>query len=215
MIKSSIRFTVLHKTILACLLLVPFCAASNGENSNDSDYVETHTDTREFVSGGNFHVRLSVGDLRVTRGDANKIRLRYTVKSQLQRNMKEATVEFEVHGNNANLEFHAPSGGNTNFDVELEVPQNTNLDVHEKVGDLTIDEIDGDKDLDLNVGDIRVSAAQNGYRAIHASTGIGDVHGNGYGESGGWLGKTLKYHGDGKYELRAHVSVGDITLEGK
>src|ERR1700738_3387763 len=31
----------------------------------------------------------------------------------------------------------------------------------------------------------------------------------------GWLGKTLKYHGDGKYELRAQVSVGDINLEGK
>ena len=31
----------------------------------------------------------------------------------------------------------------------------------------------------------------------------------------GWLGKTLRYHGDGQYELRAHVGVGDITLEGK
>ena len=29
------------------------------------------------------------------------------------------------------------------------------------------------------------------------------------------LGKTLKYHGDGKYELRAHVGVGDIKLEGQ
>jgi hypothetical protein len=35
------------------------------------------------------------------------------------------------------------------------------------------------------------------------------------GEVSGWLGKTLKYRGDGKYELRAHVGVGDITLEGK
>ena len=50
---------------------------------------------------------------------------------------------------------------------------------------------------------------------MHASTSIGDVNSNGYGETSGWLGKTLKYHGDGKYELRAHVSVGDITLEGR
>jgi len=56
---------------------------------------------------------------------------------------------------------------------------------------------------------------RSAYHLVRASTGIGDVNGNGYGESSGWLGKTLKYRGDGKYELRAHVSVGDITLEGK
>jgi len=69
--------------------------------------------------------------------------------------------------------------------------------------------------LSLSVGDIRVDAEHSGYRLVHASTSIGDVNGNSYGETSGWLGKTLKYHGDGKYELRAHVSVGDITLEGK
>ena len=45
---------------------------------------------------------------------------------------------------------------------------------------------------------------------VNASTGIGDVNSDGYGETSGWLGKTLKYHGEGKYELRAHVGVGDI-----
>jgi hypothetical protein len=50
---------------------------------------------------------------------------------------------------------------------------------------------------------------------VNASTGIGDVNSEGYGETSGWLGKTLKYHGDGKYELRAHVGVGDIHLDGQ
>jgi len=50
---------------------------------------------------------------------------------------------------------------------------------------------------------------------VSASTGIGDVNADGYGDTSGWLGKTLKYRGDGKYELRAHVGVGDISLEGK
>jgi hypothetical protein len=69
--------------------------------------------------------------------------------------------------------------------------------------------------LELGVGDIRVAAEPSGYHLIRASTSIGDVNGNGYGETSGWLGKTVKYHGDGKYELRAHVSVGDITLQSK
>jgi hypothetical protein len=68
--------------------------------------------------------------------------------------------------------------------------------------------------LSLGVGDIHIQQDASTYRLVRASTGIGDVNSE-YGESSGWLGKTLKYHGDGKYELRAHVGVGDINIEGK
>jgi hypothetical protein len=206
---SLVRSNPLHKTVLACLFLVPFCAAS------DWNYEQTHSDARDFVAGGFMHVRLSVGDMHIRRGDSNKISLRYTVKSRRESNVKDAHVDFDVRGNDATIEFHAPSGANTQFDVELEVPQKTNLDVHEKVGDVTVEDVEGDKDLTLSVGDIRVTDEREGYRLVNASAGIGDVNGDGYGETSGWLGKTLKYHGDGKYELRAHVGVGDIRLEGK
>ena len=108
------------------------------------------------------------------------------------------------------------SSANTQFDVELEVPQNTNIDVHDKVGDLTVEDVEGDKDLKPGRRRYpRIATGAAGYRVVNASTGIGDVNGDGYGETSGWLGKTLKYHGEGKYELRAHVGVGDIHLEGK
>ena len=204
----------IYKTILACVVIVSFSAVPSFA-SHDWDYEETRSDAREFAAGGFVHVRLSVGDVHVKRGDTNKVSLRYTVKSRHERNVKEATVDFDVRGNNATIEFHAPTGGNTQFDVELEVPQITNIDVHAKVGDVTVEEVEGDKDLSLGVGDIRISNGRAGYRVVNASTGIGDVHGDGYGETSGWLGKTLKYHGDGKYELRAHVGVGDIHLDGK
>lgn len=208
--KSSVRLSVIHKTILALLLLAPLCAASD-----HWDYEETHSEVRDFVAVGVVHVRLSVGDVRITRSDSNKIQLRYTVKSRRESHVKDAHVDIEIHGRDARIDFHAPSGGNTQFDVELEVPQNTNLDVHDKVGDLTVEDIEGDKDLELSVGNIRVAVGRAAYHLVNASTSIGDVNGNGYGETSGWLGKTLKYRGDGKYELRAHVGVGDITLEGK
>lgn len=200
----------LHRVVLVCLCLVPLGFA------NDWKYEETHNDSREFVSRGYVHVRFSVGDIHVKRGDSSKIKLQYTVKSRRESNVKDAHVDFDVKGNDASIELHAPSGGNTEFEVVIEVPANTNLDVHEKVGDMTIDNIEGDKDLDLDVGDIRVvTPGQSMYKLVRASTGIGDVDSGGYGETSGWLGKTLKYRGDGKYELRAHVGVGDIRLEGK
>ena len=208
--RSPLQALQLHKALLLCFFLVPLCAA------NDWRFEETHTDAREFVSGGYLHLRLSVGDLHIRSGDSAKIRLEYTVKSSRESHVKQARVDFDIRGNDATVEFHAPTGsGNTQFDVELEVPANTHLDIHQKVGDLTVDSVEGDKDLNLGVGDIRVSTGRSDYRLVNASTGIGDVDSDGYGETRGWLGKTLKYHGDGKFELRAHVGVGDIKLEGQ
>ena len=206
-LRSPLPIRQLYRAVLFCALMAPLCAA------NDWRYEETHNDTRDFASGGYLHVRLSVGDLHIKQGDSAKIRLQYTVKSRHESNVKSSHVEFEVRGNDATIEFHAPTGGNTQFDVDLEVPANTHMDVHQKVGDLTVDSIEGDKDLNLGVGDIRISSQPSRYRLVNASTGIGDVNSDGYGETHGWLGKTLKYHGDGKYELRAHVGVGDIKLE--
>ena len=215
---SRTPWNPLYKTALLCLFLLSLSAAplrATSGGNHDWDYEEAHSDAREFSAGGFVHVRLSVGDMHIKRGDTNKISLHYTIKSRRESNIKKATVDFNVHGNDATIEFHAASDDNTQFDVELEVPQNTNLDVHDKVGDMTVEEVEGDKDLSLGVGDIRVATGHSGYRLVNASTSIGDVNGDGYGETRGWLGKTLKYHGDGKYELRAHVGVGDISLEGK
>jgi len=173
--RSPVRFNALYKALVLCLLLVPFCAAK------DLEYEETHSDARDLAAGGYLHVRLSVGDLHVKRGDTNKISLHYTIKSSREKNVKEASVDFDVRGNDATIEFHSPSSSNTQFDVEIEVPQNTNLDAHVKVGDVTVGDVQGDKDLSVGVGDVRIGSERAGYRIVNASTGIGDVHGEGYG----------------------------------
>lgn len=213
--RPILRSNRLHKAVLGLLVFVLLVAPFSAADNDDWNYSETHSDTREFASGGTLRVRMSVGDLHIRRGDDNKIRLNYTVKSRSEKNVKDATVDFDVHGSDAKIEFHSHYSGNTNFDVELEIPRNTNLDIHEKVGDMTVENIEGDKDLDLGVGDIRVEREPSTYRLVRASTGIGDVSSDLSGQTSGWLGKTLRYHGDGKYELRAHVGVGDITLDGK
>jgi hypothetical protein len=203
-------------SVAKALVVVGLLWASSAlASADDPRYYESHSATQDFVAGGTLHVRMSVGDLHITRSTSNQLHLSYTIKSGKESRLKECSVDFNVHGNEADLEFHSPTPSNTSFDVELEVPENTRLDVHEKVGDLTVEKIDGDKDLELSVGNIRVADDHPSYRYVSASTSIGDVSGNGYGEGKGWLGKTLKYHGEGSYELRARVSVGDVTLEGK
>jgi hypothetical protein len=212
---SLSRLNPLHKAVFTSLVFVLLMASFSVAGDDDWKYSESHSDTREFALGGMLHVRMSVGDLHIRRGDDDKIRLSYSIKSRSEKNLKDARTDFDVHGSDATIEFHSPYSGNTNFDVELEIPRNTNLDIHEKVGDMTVENIEGDKDLDLGVGDIRIEREPSTYRLIRANVGIGDVHSDFSGDTSGWLGKTLHYHGDGKYELRAHVGVGDITLNEK
>ena len=87
---SRIYWNPLYKTALLCLFLVPLCAAplhaASGGN-RDWDYEETHSDAREFSAGGFVHVRLSVGDMHIKRGDTNKISLRYTIMSRRESNV--------------------------------------------------------------------------------------------------------------------------------
>src|SRR5690349_1619746 len=107
------RGNQIYRVALLCLCFVPFAAA------NDWKYEETRHDAREFVSGGFVHVRSTVGDVHIKRGDSRMIRLEYRVRSRSEHGVKEARADFDVHGNNATIEFHSPSSGNTNIDVEL------------------------------------------------------------------------------------------------
>jgi hypothetical protein len=199
---------MLWRTLFTLLLFVPLCLAS--------EYSKTQTEDHAFALGGRLHVEVNIGDVRIVRGDSDKIRVRYTLKSRTQSKVQAGETRFEVHGNQASLELHCSNGGNTSYEVEIEVPQTTTIDAHLSIGDLTLRDIEGDKDLKLGIGDIRVDSdpSQN-YRQVEVKTGIGDVNSHSLGESKGFLGKSLKYRGEGKYDLRAHVSIGDITVEEK
>src|SRR5262249_46209414 len=107
---SRISSNLLSVLVLS-LSLVPLSAASNG--NHDWQYEESREDSRDFVPGDMLHVHMSVGDLHIKRGDTNRISLHYTVKSKREKNVKEAHVNFDVHGNDAIIEFHSPTVGNT------------------------------------------------------------------------------------------------------
>jgi hypothetical protein len=203
------------KAVLLIALLVPFATASH-------DFEETHSEVHPFVSGGTLHIRLSVGEVRITKGaDQANLHLRYTICSNRESNLHETQVRLETRGNDSTLEFHSPYRGNTSIEVEIEVPDPTSLDVRVKVGEVHIDGITGDKIVALRIGDIHVGVGDvPDYRVVRARTHIGDVdwrpkgmlaNALNYRESG-WLGQQLTYNSNGKYELRAEVSIGDIDL---
>ena len=136
-------------------------------------------------------------------------------------------------GNNdsAHVEFHfAPSPlggkltirgtnmhhGDNNLQIRIQVPRRTNLRVRMFAGELKIEEVKGDKDLDIGAGQISIKAMHPAeYRSVNASVGVGQVNAPAFNaDKGGFFRHVHKDNASGEYRLRVHVSTGEIDLLG-
>ena len=103
-----------------------------------------------------------------------------------------------------------------NLKIRIEVPRKTSLRVKMGAGQVKINEIVGDKDIDLYAGQILIASARPwDYRRIDLSVSIGEVKAAAYGaDSGGFFRSFKRTTAQGEYQLRAHVMTGQIELTG-
>ena len=100
--------------------------------------------------------------------------------------------------------------------IRIEVPKKTSLTVHMFAGEVKVEQISGDKDIAVSAGQITISNHNWNYRSVDASVGIGQVNAPMYNANkGGFFRSVSKSTQDGEYRLRAHVSTGQIDLQGK
>jgi hypothetical protein len=104
---------------------------------------------------------------------------------------------------------------NQNLHIRIEVPKKMNLRFHMGAGEVKVEDITGDKDLDLYAGQISINSPSEGaYKSVDASVDIGDVNARAYGvDKGGFFRSFTRTTKDGEYRLRAHVMTGEIDLE--
>ncbi len=179
-----------------------------------SDSVQTKTAEREFAPGGSLKISLRAGDLKIVKGkDSQHIHLRYKLDPRSGDIDKDVHVRFDVHGSEAEIEIKGPS--RNGVEALIEIPSPTDLQVRMTAGDLRVEAVEGNKDLELHFGDLQVEpCSELDYGPIDASTHIGDVQ-SPFGQTKGWLGQSLKAWGSGRYRLHAHVGIGDIGFNSK
>jgi hypothetical protein len=175
----------------------------------------THTQVLECASGGSLWFKLRGGDVHITRGtDPNHIVVRYTPDPKKPEEEKKVQVRSRVRGSEVQVEIQAPMS--LSVDAEVEVPSPFALEVHLTGGDLTVEGVEGNKNLLLFAGDLKVDAgALRTLGDAEVSVRVGDVDVPSVGKVHGWLGHTWKYQGDGPYRLYAHTTLGDVNLVAK
>jgi hypothetical protein len=101
--------------------------------------------------------------------------------------------------------------------IRIEVPRKTNLELQMPAGQVTVEDVVGDKDIELKAGQITISSTHTwNYRKVDVSVGIGQVNAQVYGANkGGFFRDFHKQDAGGEYRLHAHVMTGQIDLLGK
>ena len=124
----------------------------------------------------------------------------------------EVRIRFHRSGNTSQLEVRG--GPDNNVHIVVQVPRKTDLQLHIPAGEIKVNNVVGDKDVEVWAGELIVSGVDPGtYRQVRASVGIGEVRATHYGiDKGGFL-RSFDHSSDsGLYRLYAHVTTGEIEL---
>lgn len=182
-----------------------FCQTAQETTRLHSQSFETN-----LPSGANLRLHLRSGDFRVVGSDAEKIsvhiegkNLELARKIKIQLKRSEGAVDLKLS--------HVPKN---ELQVTIEIPKSTNLYARMRGGDLSVEGVAGDKDLELTGGDLTIQVGSpEDYAHVDLSVRFGDVSGTQFGDPKGWLGNSVRKEGNGKYKLHAHVMAGDLMLK--
>jgi hypothetical protein len=171
--------------------------------------LKNHPFAVDFPSGGNLRLHLRSGEFRIVGHTENRIAVR--VNGRNADNARDLTVRFRRSGNDG--DFRVFGGPKNNLEVTIEVPSSAMLFIRMPAGDLTVEGVSGDKDVELHFGDLTIAVGNAAdYGHVDASVMSGDLEAAPFGESHGGLFRSFEKNGSGKYKLHAHVGAGDLTL---
>lgn len=100
--------------------------------------------------------------------------------------------------------------------IRIEIPKKTALRIRMFAGEVKVEQVSGDKDVQIGAGQITISNRNWNYRSVDASVSIGQVNAPMYNANkGGFFRNVSESATLGEFRLRAHVTTGQIDLQGK
>lgn len=203
---------ILLSALLSLGIAAVLQAAGDGSQSKSNDVI-TKTGEPHFEAAlpAQVPLRLYVrsGDIRVVGSDENKIAVDVSGKNAY----KIEDLKHRLTIREGSAEFHLSGGPRNDFKITIHLPKDCDLYLRVPAGDVTVEGISGNKDIELHAGDLSIHVGNpDEYSHVDASVNAGDVDASPFGESHGGLFRSFKKSGSGKYKLHAHVGAGDLTL---
>jgi hypothetical protein len=190
--------------VLLLLLIAP--ALLHGENRGPEATVQ-----KKFVSGGSIRIHLESGGYTISPSDSDNIVVTYQANSESR--LRQVKVDIQPSGSTAVV--YVANTPDNHFSATIEVPRHSNLWIRLTAGELDVEAVEGNKDLELRAGSLQVDIPHpEEYGHRDASVTMGGLESSAFDVSKGGMFRSFEQQGPGKYRIHAHVLTGDVDLRG-
>lgn len=168
-----------------------------------------------FGPGGQLVIDANVADLAIRRGDPGTLKLVIDPKDSNQPAEASWVREFTVSKQYAKVQLNLPKHGNGSPHITLYVPEQTSIRLSLEVGNVAVDALHGNVEVDIGVGNLGVGAIDAAkYHDVSASVSMGNITDRAFNMSqSGMFGKDASYHGNGVLKLKVHAKIGNIEID--
>jgi len=200
----------MRNIMVAAAIVGAAMAGASAQSTSDgrtSDSLE-----RAFASNGHIRMDLSAGDYTISGAAGDKIRIEWKVRSAEQ--LSRVKVRADVRGADASIATETPN--NSNFKAVIQLPPQADLYVRLTAGDLRVESIRGNKDIEVRAGDVDIDVGRpEDYKHVDAALWAGDLTAAPFNVNKGGLFRSFDWDGSGPYRLHAHLMAGDLRLFSK
>jgi hypothetical protein len=167
---------------------------------------------RSFAANGSVKMDLVAGDYHITGSPDQRVRIDWSVRDPEA--LAKVKARAEVRDRELSITTDGPPNKGLKFTIQ--VPTQTDLHVRLSAGDLTIEDVRGNKNVELRAGDLRIDVGRaDDYNKVDASLWAGDIKAAPFSVSKGGLFRSFDWTGSGPYRLHARLLAGDLHLYSK
>jgi hypothetical protein len=189
------------------LLVLPVLFANT-----KSEIVLTGKPHMEFDCPANLplHLNIRSGEIHIAGSDDQKV----TVDLAGRNADKIQDVRGRLSVDKHIAELRLTGGPNSELEIIIHVPRNSDLTARIFAGEVDVENVIGNKDLELHAGELNIEVARaEDYGHVDISVGIGEVDSGIFGsDSKAGFFRTISRDAGGKYRLHAHVGTGQLSL---
>jgi len=194
--------------LVVCAGLV--AAAGLAQARTDTSDIVDHPFSADFASGGRLRLHVRSGDVHVVGTDQNSISVELSGKKRREARNVRVRLE-ESHGA---TDLQISGGPRKDLTITVRIPRNTDLYARIPGGEVRVENVTGNKDIELHGGELTVAVGNAAdYSHVDASVTVGELDGEPFGESHGGFFRSFRKEGGGRYRLHAHVGAGQLTLQ--
>lgn len=192
--------------LLGCCTALPSLQSAQAQSANIEEVGKSPLATR-FVPGGRVRIMLCPGGIQLVGTDDTQLRVSYSARQ----GEEDVRVRIQVNGDEAAIRVSGCP--HNNFELRIELPKMSDLYVRMFAGDMNVNGILGDKDVELHAGHLTMEiGSPNEIGHVDASVLTGDLEAEAFDVSKGGLFRSFDHHGPGKFRVHAHVGAGQIEL---